>query len=258
MELYHNNMSVCAQKVRVVLAEKGLKPIEHHLNLRAGESHTPEYLRLNPKGVVPTLVDKGEPIIESTIICEYLDDAGPGPILRPEDPIKRAKMRKWTMVPDTGLHRACAIVTFAIAFRHQEQSKQLAALSPAERADRIERNRLGLDAPGAANAVMFQVKMLNDMAQQLEKTEWLAGDAYSLADVAVLSYVIRLEHLMQSWLWEPGPRAAVGDWLTRSKARKGYAGIADYIDPKYIDLMTPTGNDARPQVESIVKTALER
>ena len=69
MELYHNNMSVCAQKVRVVLAEKGLKPIEHHLNLRAGE-HTHEYLQLNPKGVVPTLIDKGEPIIESTIISD--------------------------------------------------------------------------------------------------------------------------------------------------------------------------------------------
>ena len=253
MELYHNNMSVCAQKVRVVLAEKGLKPTEHHLNLRAGESHTPEYLKLNPKGVVPTLIDKGEPIIESTIISEYLDEVQPEPALRPADPIKRAKMRKWTMVPDTGLHRACAMVTFAIAFRHQEQSKQLAALGPKERAEREERNRLGLDAPGAADAVLFHVKMLDDMARQLDKTPWLAGDQFSLADTAVLPYVIRQEHLMQSWLWDDaGPRAAVGDWLKRAKARKGFAGIADYVDPKYIALMTPTGNEARPKVEEIV------
>jgi glutathione S-transferase len=256
MELYHNNMSVCAQKVRVVLAEKGLKPLEHHLNLREGESHTPEYLKLNPKGVVPTLIDNGEPIIESTIISEYLDDKQPEPALRPADPIKRAKMRKWTMVPDTGLHRACAMVTFAIAFRHQEQSKQLAALPPAEREARIERNRLGLDAPGVADAVLFHVKMLDDMARQLAKTPWLAGDQFSLADTAVLPYVIRLEHLMQPWLWDAaGPRAAVGDWLTRAKARKGFAGIADYVDPKYIALMTPTGTEARPKVESIVKAA---
>jgi len=252
MELYHNNMSVCAQKVRVVLAEKGLKPIEHHLNLRAGESHTPDYLKLNPKGVVPTLIDKGEPIIESTIISEYLDDVQPEPALRPADPILRSKMRKWTMVPDTGLHRACATVTFAIAFRHQEQSKQLAALSPREREERLERNRLGLDAPGAADAVLFHVKMLNDMARQLAKTPWLAGGEYSLADTAVLPYVIRLEHLRQDWLWDGGERAAVGDWLKRSKARKGFAGIADYVDPKYIELMTPTGNEARPKVEEIV------
>jgi len=64
--------------------------------------------------------------------------------------------------------------------------------------------------------------------------------------------VNRLEHLMQSWLWENGKRAAVGDWLKRIKARKGFAGIADYVDPKYIDLMTPTGNEARPKVEAIV------
>ncbi|MPZ55235.1 MAG: glutathione S-transferase family protein [Rhizobiales bacterium] len=252
MELYHNNMSVCAQKVRVVLAEKDLKPLEHHLNLRAGESHTPEYLKLNPKGVVPTLIDNGEPIIESTVICEYLDDVGPGPALRPDNPIKRAKMRKWTMIPDTGLHKACAMVTFAIAFRHQEQSKQLAALGPADREARIERNRLGLDAPGAAEAVMHHVQVLDDMARQLDKTPWLAGDQFSLADTAVLPYVIRLEQLMQSWLWEKGKRAAVGDWLARCKARKGFAGIAAYIDPKYIELMTPTGNEARPKVEAIV------
>jgi len=238
--------------VRVVLAEKGLKPIEHHLNLRAGESHTPEYLKLNPKGVVPTLIDKGEPIIESTIISEYLDEAQPEPALRPADPIKRAKMRKWTMVPDTGLHRACATVTFAIAFRHQEQSKQLAALSPREREERIERNRLGLDAPGAADAVLFHASMLNDMARQLDKTPWLTGDQFTLADTAVLPYVIRLEHLRQDWLWDGAPRAAVGDWLKRVKARKGFSGIADYVDPKYIELMTPTGNEARPKVEAIV------
>jgi len=256
MELYHNNMSVCAQKVRVVLAEKGLKPVEHHLNLRNGESHAPEYLRLNPKGVVPTLVDRGEPIVESTVICEYLDDVAPEPALRPADPILRAKMRKWTMVPDTGLHRACAMVTFAIAFRHQEQSKQLAALGPKERAEREERNRLGLDAPGADAAVLHYVRVLDDMAAQLARTPWLAGDDFSLADVGVLPYVIRLEHLMQAWLWDAGgPRAAVGDWLARAKARKGFAGIADYVDPKYIDLMTPTGNEARPKVEAIVARA---
>jgi glutathione S-transferase len=144
------------------------------------------------------------------------------------------------------------MVTFAIAFRHQEQSKQLAALSPKDREARLERNRLGLDAPGAADAVLFHVGMLNDMARQLAKTPWLAGDTFSLADTAVLPYVVRLEHLRQGWLWDSSERAAVGDWLKRVKSRKGFAGIADYVDPKYIDLMTPTGNEARPKVEAIV------
>ena len=97
--------------------------------------------------------------------------------------------------------------------------------------------------------------MLNDMARQLDKTPWLAGDQFSLADTAVLPYVIRLEHLMQSWLWDKSPqRASVGDWLKRIKTRKGFSGIADYVDPKYIELMTATGTDALAKVESIVKS----
>src|SRR4051812_6777343 len=55
LELYHNDMSVCAAKVRLTLAEKGVPYTGHHLNLRAGDQREPGYLALNPKGVVPTL-----------------------------------------------------------------------------------------------------------------------------------------------------------------------------------------------------------
>ena len=75
IELYHNDMSVCAQKVRFALGEKALQWKSHHLNLRAGDQQKPEYVKLNPNAVVPTLVDGGSVIIESTVICEYLDDA---------------------------------------------------------------------------------------------------------------------------------------------------------------------------------------
>jgi len=257
MELYHNNMSVCAQKVRYALNEKGLQPVEHHLNLRAGESHTPEYLKLNPKGVVPTIVDRGEPIIESTVICEYLDEAYPENPLRPEDPLKRAKMRKWSMIPDAGLHRACSVLTFAIAFRHQEQSRQLAALSPAERAEREKRNRLGLDAPEAPPAVLFHDKLISDMNEQLNKTEWLIGDQFTLADLALVSYMVRLEHLALEWMWEENPdRARVTEWMKKVKARRGYAGIVGkYLDPKYLEIMQPHGREARPKVEAILAAA---
>jgi glutathione S-transferase len=54
LTLYHNDMSVCAQKVRLCLAEKQLAYEEKHLNLRAGDQKRPEYLALNPNGYVPT------------------------------------------------------------------------------------------------------------------------------------------------------------------------------------------------------------
>ena len=107
LELYHNNMSVCSQKVRLVLAEKGLAPVEHRLNLRQGDQLAADYLKLNPSGVVPTLVVDGRPIVESTLIAEYLDEAYPDPALRPADLIARAEMRQWASIPDQGLHAAC-------------------------------------------------------------------------------------------------------------------------------------------------------
>ena len=78
LEHYHNINSVCAQKVRIALIEKGLDVKEHLLTLR-GDQFDPAYLKLNPNGVVPTLVHDGNTIIESSLILYYLDEAFPAP-----------------------------------------------------------------------------------------------------------------------------------------------------------------------------------
>ena len=65
LELYYSIESTCGQKVRLNLAEKSLEWRERLLNLRKGEQFAPDYLRLNPKGVVPTLVHDGQVVIES-------------------------------------------------------------------------------------------------------------------------------------------------------------------------------------------------
>ena len=77
LTLYHNDMSVCAQTVRLALAEKNIEYEAIHLNLRTGDQRTPEYLKLNPKGVVPTLVNDDFVITESIVVNEYIDDAFP-------------------------------------------------------------------------------------------------------------------------------------------------------------------------------------
>jgi len=258
MELYHNNMSVCAQKVRLVLHEKQLKPVEHHMLLRNGDVHTPEYLQLNPKGVVPTLIDKGAVIIESTVICEYLEEAYPEHSLRPEDPVLRANMRLWTMLPDASLHNACGILSVAVAWRHQmiaAGGKQLEnrpdyAGSNEQLRDTIEN---GLESARIPPAVQVYDQAIAKMAKVLKHGPWLCGDSYSLADTTMLPYVCRLEDMGLSWFWESEERASVGDWLERAKARPNYSGIADYLEPKYVELATGKGREATPRLREIVQ-----
>ena len=254
LELYHNAMSVCAQKVRVVLAEKGIPYTAYPLDIRAGETRSPAYLMLNPKGVVPTLVVGGEPIVESTIICEYLDDAYPDMPLRPAAAIGRAAVRQWTIRPDAGMHKAFGLLSFAVAFRHQNTTQQMANRKPTEAVlDLISVIDHGLDSPEIALRIGVVQQLLADMAKRLGTYDWLVGSAFSLADIAMLPYVCRLRDIGQSWLWAGGsPYASVGDWLDRCYARPGYAGIADFLDPKYLTVMEQSGRDAEPKLRAML------
>ena len=75
---------------------KGLDWESVKVDLFRAEQYAPKYLKLNPKGVVPTLVHNGKAIFESTLICEYLDDTFPEPRLIPADPWLRTRMRLWS------------------------------------------------------------------------------------------------------------------------------------------------------------------
>jgi glutathione S-transferase len=258
MELYHNSMSVCSQKVRLVLREKHLRSAEHNLNLRAGDSTRAEYLKLNPNGVVPTLVDRGAVIVESTVICEYLEDAYPDPPLRPKDMVQRAAMRIWTQRVDTGLHAACGVTSFAVAFRRQLLQQPAEAIEhyiaskpiPEMRENIRQTLKLGVQAPQVASALKTYDRIIGLMADQLDHTPWLAGNEYSLADVALLPYACRLEHLAMSWMWDH--RATVARWLERCRTRSNYSGIADYLDEHYLALMRESGESARPALEAVL------
>ncbi len=93
--LYHSPYSTCSQKVRIALAEKGLAYESREINFAREEHLAPEYLKLNPNGVVPTLVHDGEPVIDSSCILEYLDEVAPAPPLSPPTALGRAQMRAW-------------------------------------------------------------------------------------------------------------------------------------------------------------------
>ena len=95
MILHHGWRSSASRRVRLCLEEKGLDYEGHVVDMAKLEHHSPEYLKINPLGVIPTLIHDGKPLHESGTICEYLDETFPDPPLRPETPYERAEMRNW-------------------------------------------------------------------------------------------------------------------------------------------------------------------
>jgi glutathione S-transferase len=261
LEHYHHNISVCAQKVRLVLEEKNLEVVEHHIDLKARQQATPEYLAINPRGTVPTLVHDGRPIIESTIICEYLDDRFPDAPVRPADAADRADMRRWTKIPDDGIHVACGSLSFAAVFSDQvrgdtpleEMAARLKQLPDQNRARRqIEIMEKKFDSPIVHDAIRLNEKMLNDMSGRLKGHDWLAGDDWSLAEACLTPYVERLHRLGLAPMWADKP--GIGDWYDRVRARPSYArAITAYptLDA-YDDLLIDRGETVWPDVQQVL------
>jgi glutathione S-transferase len=224
LELYNNINSVCAQKVRIALKEKRQEPTEHLLKLR-GDQNDPAYLKLNPNGVVPTLVHDGCAIIESSLILYYLDDVFPDPPMMPKSPQLRHRVRLYNKLIDEYVHNACTILTFATAFRPNflklPRDQWLAEINKGQIKRRAEYKRSviehGLDSEFVSDALAHHLKLLRWMDESLASATYLAGDAFSNADCAVIPYILRLELLKLSTLWDGRP--AVAEWWERMRTR---------------------------------------
>lgn len=263
LTLYNHNLSVCVQKVRLAMCEKGLDWKDHDIDLMKSDQVSPEYLALNPKGTVPALVHDGQTVIESTIILEYLDDAFPEHPLRPASPIDRARMRVWTKIPDDGLHAACGTVSYAAIFGQQVLAfhgrealdARLAKLPDRARAAR-QRELLdrGIDASFVPEHVKLHDKVLGEMEAALALQPWLAGPDFSLADCAILPYVWRLERLNLAQMWADRPNVA--DWFARAKARPSWERAMEAYkvvpDHDYNDDLVSKGVDLWPKVRAML------
>ena len=117
LTLYNAAHSTCSQKVRICLAEKALAFEDIRLDLGKAKDHLkPEYLDINPNGVVPTLVDDGDIIVDSSVICEYLDERYPEIPLSPADPVQRSRMRAWMRFLEEVPTAAVRVPSFNMGF----------------------------------------------------------------------------------------------------------------------------------------------
>jgi glutathione S-transferase len=258
IELYHSVNSVCAQKVRIALAEKGLDYREHLMTLR-GDQFDEQYMKLNPNAVVPTLIHDGRPVVESSVILYYLDEAFPAPALMPRDLHLRARVRMANKLIDEYVHNACLILTFGTAFRPWfsgltgDEIDQRLAKSPLKKRTEYKRDVAlrGLESQYAREALEHYEKLLKLIDQWSIDGGWLAGSAFSLADIAVIPYVYRLDLLRLSRLWDK--RGGVAAWyarvLERPSVKKELVGRMTPEDEAPFKNLQP---DPWPQVAALI------
>ncbi len=259
IELHHAGMSVCSEKIRILLAERGRDFVGHMLDLRAGDQQKPEYLKLNPNAVVPTLVHDGAVVIESNIILEYLAEVLPGPSLVTSSPLGRTRMRLWTKQLDETIHQLTSVISFGIGFRYQllvkPREEALAVLGkipdPFRRERQIDIYENGVASSHFAPAIRRFDKMLTEMESDLGRERWLAGPEYSLADIAYTPYVNRLDQLQLAHMWDKRPKVA--QWFDTVRARPSFAKAYDgFMAKPILDVMREKGEAAKAQVRDIL------
>ena len=232
LELYHGGHTTCSRKARLCLKEKGLAYTSHFLNLRGFEQHMPAYLKLNPNGVVPTLVDGGEAVVDSMLINEYLDEKyDQHTRLRPNNPLDKARMRVWSkLASDHGLSGVVPRIwpTFKAhtdKLDPGELQEKLGRIPLTERQERwakVARGGFGeQDLDGGRKAAAL---IITRMDSGLGNGPWLMGEQYTLADIDLVPFVDRFADFYPDML--NGKAAPKTDaWLMRMRERPAVKAV---------------------------------
>jgi len=193
LKLYDYPDCPFCQKVRVVLAEKDLEYEKVFVDLRRQEQKAPEFLRMNPYGKVPVLVDEDAVVYDSTVINEYLEDEYPLPRLMPEDSQSRAQVRLLEDYCDNSFIPPTTLLLAQLRKPEAERDAQ-----------RVEQAREELR------------RCLFFLRDRLEGQEYLVGKEFTIADASFAPRMIVLGRL--GFEFEPA-LAPVQAWLDRIRSR---------------------------------------
>lgn len=211
------------------LAEKGLEWESRLVNLQKFEQHDPAYLTLNPNGVVPTLVHDGRPVTESTVIIEYIDDTFPDIPLKPEDTYARAQMRLWEKWSDDVGYAAVYVPTWdklsrpvAEKLSDEELDAMAARVPTPERRARWRQVARGSFSPEEMEGAYEKMtRTFERMERTLSQAPWLAGDRFTLADIAMAPFVERMMDLRGD-LVSADAYPRVYEWFSRLRERPSF------------------------------------
>ncbi|HTL65645.1 MAG TPA: glutathione S-transferase family protein [Pseudolabrys sp.] len=226
-KLYNAPQSTCSQRVRFVFNGKKLPFDEVKLNLLDGDQLKPEYLKLNPNGVVPTLDHDGAIIIDSTVIIEYLDEISPNQSFTPDNPVERARMRALMHFIDEMPAAAVRVPTFNLAFlpRFQKMSREdfvaMAESKPLRREFMLTMGQTGFPKSEMDAALARLRRSYERMDAEIEQSggPWLLGKKITLADVAVMPALVRV-HDLGIADWQDLPRVVT--WFDNIRAQAAF------------------------------------
>jgi glutathione S-transferase len=248
LELYHFHGATCGLKARLALAEKGAPYKEHAVG--RPYLRTPEYLAINPNGVVPTLVHDGSIIKESSVVINYVDDALEGPALKPNSALGVAGAWWWMKRADECLP-FIGTLTYTVSMRPKLLEKPADELeryieetpNPALRDRRRRIVEQGFQSSDFPMALEGLTRMLADMENTLRDQPWLVGSSYTLADTAMTPLVERLDELQCHDMYRQS-HPGVARWRAAIQKR-----------PSYEECLISTPNPEKPQHEAAGKQA---
>jgi len=192
--LYGMTGSGNCYKPALLMTQLGVPFQWREVDLLKGESHTPDFLALNPNGKVPTLVlPDGRVLAESNAMLCYLAEGTP---LLPDDRYRRAQVLQWLFFEQYSHEPSIATVRFWIHFLHKQE----------EWRDKI------------ADTQKKGYAALRVMEQQLAKTPFIAGDHYTVADIALYAYT----HVAEQGDYRLDDYPQLRAWLARVASQPGH------------------------------------
>lgn len=238
VELYHFWSSVCSVRCRIALEEKGVSWTSKYIDLFKFDQLKPEYLKINPDGVVPTLVHNGLPIRESLIINEYIDAAFSGPALVPADPLLAARMREFNHKCDVafdGIVKLTMVKYILPKLLNRWTREELishAARRPTRYLQDVHsrgvRGEISESELIASQAIIEE--LLDNLECRLDSGPWIIGEQFSLADIAIAPYVFRLSALGADRFWSKMHRPRVNEWYQRLSVKPAFLKAVSWPD----------------------------
>lgn len=198
MKLLETRLAPNPRRVRIFLAEKGIQVPAEELDLMKGELKTESFTKLNKLQRVPVLqLDDGTAICESIAICRYFEELHPEPALFGTGALGKALVEMWQRRVELGL-----LAPVAAAFRHLHP-----AMAPFEVPQ--------IPAWGEANKPKAH-EMLQMLDEQLASHRYVAGDAYSVADITAF---VAMDFMKPARVPRPEGLANVERWYAEVAAR---------------------------------------